>query len=309
MSTTQYKIERALDQIRHTLPSKLNNRLVSSVGDINPIIISIDDSIDNVMCVVPVCVEDIVGYYCVNVHKVFLEVHNTGNKATSQLMHSIYSWDVLSPTGFECLGGKGGNRKWRFSIRIITEDQRAGRTLGQWLKDHDLEDLVPKSLASSPDKKTRKSDSCMRGSKSTKYNAPEVRKSPIKKKSSPVKRKSPKKAGLKGSPDLHSEKQLFDVHADTSFSFESFKPFLPVVTSGTPVINSKLEASSEVLDVGGNTSQSRDTHEGGHLILGDQDYWYSYTQMDSYNDINRSIEDGEEGLFALHESLGKYFGV
>ncbi len=242
MSSTHCKIQRALDQIRHTLPETVKSRLLSSSEDINPILVSIEDSSEGVMCVVPVCVSDAVGYYCVNVHKVFVEVRTS--EPGLQPFYSLDSWDILSPTGFECLGGKERNRKWRISIRVVTEDGCEGKPLGQWLKDHDLEGLIPDYCVSSPKKTLRNASNTV--SKSNK-GALEARKSPTKRKTSPVKKttiKSPNKGrGFDRGHGTQSQRHVYDVNA--SFSIASFKDFLPVVKSGTPVMGSAWDTMHE----------------------------------------------------------------
>lgn len=201
---------------------------------------------ESVMCVVPVCVGKAVGYYCANVHKVFVGVPAKESEPTARPFYCLYSWDVISPTGFECLGGKEINRKWRVSIRVVTEDGCEGKTLGQWLKDHDLEGLIPNHFVSSPNRKSKKSSSSASGT-GTKIDVLEIRKSPTKRKSSPMKsfaeRQSPTKwrdGGMK--ERSHSQRPAYDVHADASFCMAQFKDFLPVVTSGTPIVSNAWKA-------------------------------------------------------------------
>jgi len=239
MSSTNYKIQRALDQIRHTLPETVRSRLLSSSDDINPILVSIGDESDSVMCVVPVCVGDAVGYYCVNVHKVFVRVCR--EKPTAQSLFSLGSWDILSPTGFECLGGRGINRKWRISVRIVTEDGCEGKTLGQWLREHQLECLIPGHYVSSPKKKSRKDGNLYDKGNKSRREVLEVEKSPNKRKKSPVKNTSTKSPSKRKVGDLANRSQSHVYNVNASFSIVSFKDFLPVVTSGTPVMSSAWE--------------------------------------------------------------------
>lgn len=54
---------------------------------------------------------------------------------------------VYSPSGFEIAGGKGLNRKWRLSIRVLLPDGSRGCTLDYWLSNFDgLEAVASSSI-------------------------------------------------------------------------------------------------------------------------------------------------------------------
>ena len=304
MATVHYKIQRALDQIRHTLPETVKSRLLCSSDDINPILVSIGDESESVMCVVPVCVGNVVGYYCVNVHKVFVWVAPT--KEPVRPFYSLDSWDIMTPTRFECLGGKEGNRKWRISVRVVTEEGCEGKTLGQWLKDHDLEGLMPAHCASSPKKTFKKDLHSPNKRGNSKKNGLEVRKSPTKRKNSPMKKnsgmKSPAKAG-EGGLGSHSQSRVYDINADSSFWIANFKDFLPVVTSGTPIVSSDWQVPNqeEPCTLSWLHEDKEDkTPNFDNSIPSEDDLWQSDPAMERFG---REFE--KEDLVPFEQSLSK----
>ena len=212
-------------------------------GDVPPIRL-------NSFVFVPVAVEDVSGYYCVQMHKVF-----SGDK-------------VFSPTAFEIFCGKETTHKWRFSIRVLMNNGSKGKTLGQWLNYHGLEGFLPKrsstgdiSRSPSPSKKKEPS--------------------PRKKETSPVKQIRLKRSCAKQKlSKCYSNGQLMDKtpasshilvptstrstalssymlqRNDQIVDLSDYRHQLPVVSSGTPIKQKSPESEplSEIfqdLETGG----------------------------------------------------------
>lgn len=160
--------------------------------------------------------------------------------------------------GFETLGGKEGNRKWRLSLRILMPNGHKGKTLGKYLVDHNLDHLVPKRSSisdgedCSPDKTkntVHDTTSALRGRNTMPHVVTRPRRGRNALSASPVKRTSPMKkkaheqtrrrrtksvdsASLSSSKDRREQRQV-QINVQASFPYASVG--LPVVCSGTPV--------------------------------------------------------------------------
>ena len=156
--------------------------------------------------------------------------------------------------GFETLGGKEGNRKWRLSLRILMPNGHKGQTLGRYLMQHDLDHLVPRRSSfsdgddSSPEKDK---NNALRGRDSVPYVATRPRPgrnalsaSPVKKKKSPMKKQlhghgSRRRTKSVDSSSLSSSKYRKE-QRQVQINVQARSPYhgvaLPVVSSGTPVM-------------------------------------------------------------------------
>jgi len=211
-----------LPQLKKNEGSLSQHSVVPS-GDVPPIRL-------NSFVFVPVAIEDISGYYCVQMHKVFCRN------------------EVFSPTAFEIYCGKETTHKWRFSIRVIMNDGCKGKTLGQWLKDHGLEGFLPQRSSTGDISRSP---------------SPSKEPSPRKKGTSPVKEIRLKRSPTKQKPKSYIDSQLMEnlgkkssapshllvptttrsaalsphmlKRNDQIVDLSNYRHQLPVVSSGTPV--------------------------------------------------------------------------